>query len=92
MAHTVEEKKKLLNRVRRIRGQVEAIERDLDQEVECSQTLHAISACRGAMVALMAEVIEGHIRYHVLADNGSATDEQVRAAHDLISALRAYLK
>ena len=92
MAHTIQEKKKLLNRVRRIRGQVEAIERDLDQEVECSQTLHAISACRGAMDALMAEVIEGHIRFHVLDPNTKPTDEQAQAAEDLVHALRAYLK
>ena len=44
------------------------------------------------MDALMAEVIEGHIRFHVLAQNGDATDEQRRAADDLINALRAYLK
>jgi DNA-binding FrmR family transcriptional regulator len=44
------------------------------------------------MDALMAEVIEGHVRYHVLAQNGTATDEQTRAADDLVSALRAYLK
>jgi DNA-binding FrmR family transcriptional regulator len=92
MAHTVEEKKKLLNRVRRIRGQVEAIERALDQEAECSDTLHTISACRGAMDALMAEVIEGHIRFHVLDPKTTPTDDQVQAADDLIYALRAYLK
>ena len=92
MAHTAEEKKKLLNRVRRIRGQVDAIARALDQEAECSEVLHNISVCRGAMDALMAEVIEGHIRFHILAPNGKSTDEQVRAADDLVSALRAYLK
>jgi DNA-binding FrmR family transcriptional regulator len=92
MAHTLEEKKKLLNRVRRIMGQVAAIEKGLDQEAECSGILHNISACRGAMDALMAEVIEGHIRYHILGEDGSATDEQARAADDLVSALRAYLK
>ena len=93
MAHTIEEKKKLLNRVRRIMGQVAAIERSLDQETaDCSEILHNISACRGAMDALMAEVIEGHIRYHILPRNGAATDEQTRAADDLVSALRAYLK
>ena len=91
MAHTVEEKKRLLNRVRRIMGQVAAIERTLDQEGECAEVLHNISACRGAMDALMAEVIEGHIRFHILADD-SATDEQTRAADDLVAALRAYLK
>jgi FrmR/RcnR family transcriptional regulator, repressor of frmRAB operon len=92
MAHTTEEKKKLLNRVRRIRGQVEAIERTLDQEAECSEVLHNISACRGAMDALMAEVIEGHIRFHVLDPTTTPTDEQALAADDLIHALRAYLK
>jgi DNA-binding FrmR family transcriptional regulator len=92
MAHTVDEKKKLLNRVRRIKGQVEAIERTLDQDAECSDVLHNISACRGAMDALMAEVIEGHIRFHILDPAKSITSEQTRAADDLVTALRAYLK
>lgn len=92
MAHTQEEKKRLLNRVRRIMGQVAAIERTLDQEGECAEVLHNISACRGAMDALMAEVIEGHIRFHILAGDDTATDEQTRAADDLVAALRAYLK
>jgi DNA-binding FrmR family transcriptional regulator len=92
MAHTTQEKKKLLNRVRRIRGQVEAIERAMTQEAECSEILHTISACRGAMDSLMAEVIEGHIRFHVLDPKKTPTDEQTEAADDLIHALRAYLK
>jgi DNA-binding FrmR family transcriptional regulator len=92
MAHTIEEKKKLLNRVRRIKGQLDAIERALDNEAECSDVLHTISACRGAMDALMSEVIEGHIRFHVLDPATNPTDEQTQAADDLIHALRAYLK
>ena len=92
MAHSPEEKKKLLNRVRRIAGQVHAVERALDQEAECSEVLHNIAACRGAMDSLMAEVIERHIRFHVLDPGGPTTDEQVQAADDLIQALRAYLK
>ncbi len=92
MAHTTDEKKKLLNRVRRIRGQVDSIERALDHEAECSEVLHNISMCRGAMDALMAEVIEGHIRFHVLDPGTTATDEQAQAADDLIHALRVYLK
>jgi DNA-binding FrmR family transcriptional regulator len=92
MAHTTEEKKKLLNRARRIRGQVDAIERALDEEAECSTVLHNISACRGAMDALMAEVIEGHIRFHVLDPSVAPSEEQAKAAADLIHALRAYLK
>jgi DNA-binding FrmR family transcriptional regulator len=54
--------------------------------------LHDISACRGEMDALMAEVIEGHIRFHILGPAGSATNQQTQAADDLVSALRAYLK
>lgn len=92
MAHTTEEKKRLLNRVRRIRGQVDSIERAIDGEVECSDVLHNISACRGAMDSLMAEVIEGHIRFHILDPRLPPTDEQTQAADDLVHALRAYLK
>jgi DNA-binding FrmR family transcriptional regulator len=91
MAHTVEEKKKLLNRVNRIMGQVAAIQRALEQGAHCSDLLHTISACRGAMDALMAEVIEDHIRFHILPSNGT-TEEQTHAAEELVSALRAYLK
>ena len=90
MAHTVEEKKKLLNRVRRIKGQVVSIEKALDEEADCSDVLHNIAACRGAMDALMAEVIDGHIRFHVLSSNPAA--EQTLAAEDIVRALRAYLK
>ena len=91
MAHTLEEKKKLLNRVRRIIGQVVAIEKALDQEAECSDILHNISACRGAMDALMAEVIEGHIRDHAFR-GARATSEEGRAAQDLVGIIRSYLK
>lgn len=92
MAHTIYEKQKLLNRVRRLKGQVAAVEKALDLDAECSEVLHNISACRGAMDALMAEVIEGHIRFHVLGRNERASAAQTKAADDLISALRAYLK
>jgi FrmR/RcnR family transcriptional regulator, repressor of frmRAB operon len=92
MAHTIAEKKKLLNRTRRIKGQVEAIERALEQEAECSDILHTISACRGGMDALMAEVIEGHIRFHVLDPKREPPVEQAQAADDLIHALKAYLR
>jgi DNA-binding FrmR family transcriptional regulator len=92
LAHTIEEKKRLLNRIRRIGGQVGAIERALSDESECSDVLHAIAVCRGALDSLMAEVIEGHIRYHVLDPGREATDEQTQAAQDLVDALRTYLK
>jgi FrmR/RcnR family transcriptional regulator, repressor of frmRAB operon len=92
MAHTREEHKRLLNRARRIRGQVDVVVRALEQEFDCSDVLHAIAVCRGALDSLMAEVINGHIRYHVLDPNREPTDEQTRAAEDLIDALKMYLK
>ena len=67
MAHTSKDKEKLLTRVRRIRGQVDAIERALDSEQECAGVLQLMAACRGALNGLMAEVMEGHVRFHVLS-------------------------
>jgi DNA-binding FrmR family transcriptional regulator len=92
MAHTVEEQKRLLNRVRRIRGQLDAIVRTIEEESDCSDVLQAIAVCRGALDSLMAEVINGHIRYHILDQAREPTDEQTRAAEDLIDALKMYLK
>ena len=91
MAHTTKDKAKLLSRVRRIRGQVEAIERALDGEHECSSVLQLMAACRGALNGLMAEVLEGHIRFHVL-DPKSTNAPQVEAAEELIDVVRTYLK
>ena len=57
---------KLLNRVKRIKGQVEAIERALsDDQEECADTLQLLAACRGAINGLMGEVLEGHIKDHI---------------------------
>jgi DNA-binding FrmR family transcriptional regulator len=92
MAHTVEEKKSLLNRVHRIRGQMEALERAIESEAECSVVLHSISVCSGALDSLMAEVIEGHVRFHVLDPKRAPTKAQTQAADDLIHALKTYLK
>jgi DNA-binding FrmR family transcriptional regulator len=92
MAHTIRDKTKLLHRVRRIRGQVEAVERAIDQEQDCSDILHAIAACHGAIKGLMAEVIEGHIRFHVVDPDRQPTSDQAQAAQELIDVIKAYLK
>ena len=89
MAHTTREKGALLNRVRRIRGQVEAVERALDAEAECGEVLRLIAGARGAMNSLMAEVLEGHIREHAFE---GATPSAKSAASELIDVVRAYLK
>ena len=90
MAHITRDKKKLLNRVRRIRGQIDAVEKALEQECDASVILHTIAACRGAMNGLIAEVIEGHIRLHIIDPTKKPTAEQVNAAEELIDVVRSY--
>jgi DNA-binding FrmR family transcriptional regulator len=92
MAHTVSDKKKLIHRIRRIRGQVEAIERAVDAEHECSDVLRTIAACRGAINGLMAELLEGHVRFHVLDPDHKPRGEQAIAAEELIDLIKTYLK
>jgi DNA-binding FrmR family transcriptional regulator len=90
VSHTKDEKLKLLNRVKRVRGQVEAVERALEEEKGCSDVLHLIVAARGALSSLMTEVIEDHIRLHVVDPVRDA--ERNRGAEELIEAVQAYLK
>jgi FrmR/RcnR family transcriptional regulator, repressor of frmRAB operon len=92
MAHTARDKEKLLVRVRRIRGQIEALERVLGEEHECADVLQLVAACRGALNGLMAELVEGHIRFHVLDPNRGKDSPEVAAAEELIDIVRAYLK
>ena len=65
MPHTIKNKKQLLTRVRRIKGQAEALERALESEADCSAVLQQIAAIRGAVNGLMLEVLEGHMREHL---------------------------
>ena len=92
MAHTVRDKQKLLPRVRRIRGQLDALERLLAAEADCSKTLHLTVACRGAINGLMAEILEGHIRFHVVNPDDRPTTAQAEAAQEVIEVVRSYLK
>jgi len=92
MGHTVREKQKLLNRVRRIRGQIEAVERALEAEVGCADVLQLIAGARGAINGLMAEVLEDHIRQHVVDPAREPDAERARGAEELIDVVRSYLK
>lgn len=87
MPHTTRGKKQLLIRVRRIKGQSEALEKALEQEAECTAILQQIAAIRGAANGLMVEVLEGHIRDHLGSREGQKDDlEQV------VAILRSYIK
>jgi len=83
-----QDREKLVTRARKVRGQVEAVERALANEKEdCADTLRLLAACRGAINSLMAEVMEDHIRDHI---GGSRASQEV--TEDLLAIVRAYLK
>ena len=85
------EKQKLLFRIKRIRGQVDSIERSLTAGDDCADVLMLLANVRGGVNSLMAEVLEDHIRLHLLgSDKNSAPPQEL--AEDLIDLVRAYLK
>ena len=92
VSHITREKNKLLNRVRRIRGQIEAVERALEQEIGCADVLQLIAGARGAINGLMLEVMEDHIRMHVVDLGQEPETERAQAAEELIEVVRSYLK
>ena len=92
MSHTIREKQKLLARVRRIRGQVEALERALDGEAGCETVMHQIVGIRGAVSGLMAEVVEDHVRNHLIGPQKNAVALDTTAAEQLIDVMHTYLK
>ncbi|BAP43687.1 metal/formaldehyde-sensitive transcriptional repressor [Pseudomonas sp. 21LCFQ010] len=91
MAHTVKGKKQLLTRVRKIRGQANALETALEDEKDCMAILQQIAAIRGAVNGLMAEVMDGHIRDHLGDAELSAEQRQVEI-EQISTLLRSYLK
>ncbi|MBO9512578.1 MAG: metal/formaldehyde-sensitive transcriptional repressor [Variovorax sp.] len=91
MAHTILNKKPLLTRIRRIKGQTQALERAIEEAEDCSAVLQQLAAVRGAVNGLMLEVLEGHVRDHLGA--ADATEAQRAADLDLVvSVLRSYVK
>ncbi|MBV7416633.1 Transcriptional repressor rcnR [Aeromonas encheleia] len=91
MSHTVHNKKKLLARVRRIKGQTGALESALEQETDCAAILQQIAAIRGAVNGLMLEVLEGHMREHLGAEEATQA-ERLEDLDQVVRVLRSYLK
>lgn len=91
MTHTNKEKQKLLNRMRRIRGQVEAIQRVLEEDGTCLAILQQATACRGALDGFIAEVIEDHIREHMIDPEAPRDDPRSQAAEELVDIVHSYL-
>ena len=91
MAHTTRDKKRLLSRVRRIQGQISALEAALEAQAECAAVLQQIAAVRGGINGLMAEILEGHLREHVAAGT-LASAAHKRDMDGVVRMLRTYLK
>ena len=89
--HTSRNKKKLIARVRRIRGQLEAVERAIAADEGCAAVMNTVAAARGALHGLVAELIEDHLRFHVL-DPELRPSKRRDAATELLDVVRAYVK
>ena len=92
MSHTTKHKDKLLARVRRLKGQIEAVERSLESEAPCGEVLNLVASIRGAVSGLTAELIEDHIREHVSNPDQDEDKARAQGAAELIDVVRTYLK
>jgi FrmR/RcnR family transcriptional regulator, repressor of frmRAB operon len=92
VTHTIREKKKLLARIGRIRGQVEGLERALTEETDCARIMHMIAGIRGAVSGLMAEVVEDHVRTHLVDARKNPGALNTDAAEQLIDVVHTYLR
>jgi FrmR/RcnR family transcriptional regulator, repressor of frmRAB operon len=93
MSHTTQEKekRKLLMRLRRIRGQLDAVERRIEEDANCAAILQQATACRGALDGFIAEVIEDHILEHLVDPSAKQNDPRSQAAEELVEIIHSYL-
>jgi len=92
MGHVSKNRDKLLNRVKRLRGQIEAIQRSVEANEECARVLQQATACRGALDGFIVEMIEDHIREHVIDPKLGQKTAQALAADELIDIVHQYLR
>lgn len=92
MSHTIKQKSKLLARVRRLKGQIEAVERSLEAEAPCGEVLNLVASIRGAVTGLTAELIEDHVREHISNPDKDEDPARAQGAAELIEVIRTYLK
>ena len=88
MSHTSREKLDLVNRTKKVIGQLEGTLRALNEDEQCADVLQRLAAARGAINSLMAELMEDHIRNHMPRSSKSSAE----ATEDLIGIVRSYLK
>jgi len=91
MSHTSDDKK-LLARISRLKGQLEAVERALEKKAPCGEILNLVASVRGAVNGLTVELIEEHVREHVSNPETDTDEKRAQGATDLIQVIRTYLK
>lgn len=89
MAHLTASKDKLIARVRRIGGQIDAVERELQVESSCSRVLQLVASVRGAVNGLMDEIIAQHLLEHI-AKPGIDEKDRSQAALEFLDIIRRY--
>ncbi len=90
MSHLSRDSSKLISRLRRIKGQVEGVERALEADADCGEVLRQIASIRGAITGLTSQVIEEHVRNHVVG--ATTASERERGAAEMLDVLKAYMK
>ncbi len=90
MAHTLRDKDKLLARIRRLKGQMEAVERALQAEKPCGDVLQLLASVRGALSGLTGEVMQEHLHEHVL--HAQNEEERAKATEELAQVLKTYVR
>lgn len=90
MSHTLREHDRLLARVRRLKGQMEAVERALEAQKPCGEVLLLLSSIRGALSGLTGEIMQEHLEEHVV--HAADESERAAAALELSQALRSYMR
>lgn len=90
MAHIAGDKA-MLARVRRLGGQVAALERALVAGEDCAAVLQQLAAVRGALNGLTVQVLDAHMRNHVAAP-GLSDARRAAEVETVAALLRSYLR
>ncbi|MDS7596476.1 Ni(II)/Co(II)-sensing transcriptional repressor DmeR [Agrobacterium tumefaciens] len=90
MSHTIRDKDKLLARIRRLKGQMDAVERALESGKPCGDVLQLLASVRGALTGLTGEIMHEHLHEHVV--HAESEDERARAAEELAAVLKTYIR
>lgn len=92
MTDAIEDRQKLINRVRRLAGQIEALERAVEHDAGFTEVMRLLTAGRGAINSIMAEVVEDHIQAHMMGGDRRPSRTELEAAEELLDVLRSYIK